>query len=44
MKQEKIARKKNKLGQVDEEDNKVIELVLKGINVVLAKSSSQMDD
>ena len=44
MKQEKIARKKNKLGQVDEEDNKVIELVLKGINVVMAKSSSQMDD
>ena len=33
-----------KRGQVDEEDNKVIELVLKGINVVLLKSSSSIDD
>jgi len=40
MKQEKIARKKNKLGEVVEEDNKVIELVLKGINIVMIKSSS----
>ena len=43
IKQEKEARKKNKLGEVDEEDNKVIELVLKGINIVMAKSSSKMD-
>ena len=35
--------KKNKKGEVDEEDNKVIELVLKGINTVLLKSSSQLD-
>ncbi len=34
---------KKKLGTVDEEDNKVIELVLKGINVVLLKSSSKLD-
>ena len=30
-------------GEVDEEDNKVIELVLKGINIVMIKSSSRMD-
>ncbi len=41
MKAEKMAKKK--LGTVDEEDNKVIELVLKGINVVLLKSSSKLD-
>ena len=32
-----------KKGEVDEEDNKVIELVLKGINIVMIKSSSRMD-
>ena len=35
-KQEKIALKKR--GEVDDEDNKVIELVLKGVNIVLLKS------
>lgn len=34
---------KKKLGTIDEEDNKVIELVLKGINVVLIKSSAKLD-
>ena len=43
IKNEKDARKKNKFGAVDEEDNKVIELVLKGINVVMIKSSTKMD-
>ena len=38
---EKEAKKKH--GEVDQEDNKVIELVLKGINVVLQKSNSQID-
>ena len=39
---QKEAQKKR--GEVDQEDNKVIELVLKGINVVLTKSSSQIDN
>jgi len=34
---------KRKIGSIDEEDNKVIELVLKGINVVLVKSSAKLD-
>jgi len=41
LKAEKEAKKKQ--GNVDEEDNKVIELVLKGINVVLIKSSAKLD-
>ena len=41
VKAEKEARKKK--GEVSEEDNKVIELVLKGINVVLVKSNTKMD-
>ena len=39
--QEKLAQAKK--GEVDDEDNKVIELVLKGINIVMIKSSSRMD-
>ena len=42
LKKEKEAKRKK--GEVSEEDNKVIELVLKGINIVLSKSSTQMDD
>ena len=41
IKNEKLA--KRKVGEVSEEDNKVIELVLKGINVVMSKSSTKMD-
>ena len=41
---EKAARRKNKSGEVDEEDNKVIELVLKGINIVMVKSNTRMDE
>lgn len=39
---EKEARKKK--GEVSEEDNKVIELVLKGINIVMIKSNTKMDN
>ena len=39
---EKEAKKKK--GEVSEEDNKVIELVLKGINVVMVKSNTKIDD
>ena len=35
-KQEKLAYKKK--GEIDDEDNKVIELVLKGVNIILLKS------
>jgi len=38
---EKEAKKKK--GEISEEDNKVIELVLKGINIVMIKSSTKMD-
>ena len=41
IKAEKKAREKR--GEIDEEDNKVIELVLKGINIVLLKSSANLD-
>ena len=39
--QEKLARAKK--GEVDDEDNKVIELVLKGVNIILLKSGSRVD-
>ena len=38
---QKEAQKKR--GEVSEEDNKVIELVLKGINVVMVKSHTKLD-
>lgn len=38
---EKLARAKK--GEVDDEDNKVIELVLKGVNIILLKSGSSVD-
>ena len=38
---QKEAQKKK--GEVSEEDNKVIELVLKGINVVMLKSNTKLD-
>ena len=38
---EKLARAKK--GEVDDEDNKVIELVLKGVNIILLKSGSRVD-
>lgn len=41
IKKEKEARKKR--GEVDEEDNKAVELVLKGVNIVIQKSPSKMD-
>ena len=40
-KQEKLAYKKK--GEIDDEDNKVIELVLKGVNIILLKSGHQVD-
>lgn len=42
LKMEKEAKKKK--GEVSEEDNKVIELVLKGINVVMVKSNTKIDN
>lgn len=43
-------KKKNKMidaasksGDIDEEDNKVIELVLKGVNIILIKSAKEVD-
>ena len=41
LKLQKEAQKKK--GEVSEEDNKVIELVLKGINVVMLKSNTKLD-
>jgi hypothetical protein len=40
----KLIAKVEKAGDVDEEDNKVIELVLKGVNIILQKSSSNVVD
>jgi len=42
IKAEKAARRK--VGSVDEEDNKVIELVLKGVNVIMQKCNQNNDD
>ena len=33
----------SKSGDIDEEDNKVIELVLKGVNIILIKSAKEVD-
>jgi len=41
---QKLIAKVERAGDVDEEDNKVIELVLKGVNTIMQKSSSRMDD
>lgn len=35
--------KAQKAGEVDEEDNKVIELVLKGVNIIMVKSAHSAD-
>ena len=42
LRQEKEA--KMKFGEVDEEDNKVLDLVLKGVYTLMAKSSSMKID
>lgn len=39
----KMISQASKSGEIDEEDNKVIELVLKGVNIILLKSSNAMD-
>ena len=41
---QKLIKKAEKTGEVDEEDNKVIELVLKGVNIIMQKSSSNVVD
>ena len=33
----------SKSGDIDEEDNKVIELVLKGVNIILMKTANTVD-
>lgn len=40
----KLIAKVEKAGDVDEEDNKVIELVLRGVNIILQKNSSNVID
>jgi hypothetical protein len=40
---QKLIAKVEKAGEVDEEDNKVIELVLKGVNIIMSKSTNTVD-